>query len=43
MHIYIALGLQSIVLIIEVSLFLSVHNSRFDCITRTVDCGPNTI
>ena len=31
-HIYIAMGPQLTVLIIEVSLFQSVHNSRFDCI-----------
>ena len=30
-HIYIAMGPQLTVLIIEVSLFQSVHNSRFDC------------
>ena len=31
-YIYIAMGPQLTVLIIEVSLFQSVHNSRFDCI-----------
>ena len=33
MHIYIAMGPQLTVLIIEVSLFQSVHNSKFDCST----------
>ena len=32
-HIYIAMGPQLTVFIIEVSLF-SVHNSRFDCISN---------
>ena len=36
------MGPQLTVLIIEVSLFLSVHNSRFDCICIMCRCRGTT-
>ena len=35
------MGAQVTVLIKEVSLFQSVHNSRFDCITMARQCLPD--
>ena len=38
-HIYNVVGPQLTALIVEVSLFQSVHNSRFDCMLHECMCG----